>query len=128
MTEICSQCERNKTMTIDHLQCESCYEIEGYVLRISELEQQLKEAKAQSLKNGKFICKQRQQLNLIIPHLEQRHPYKESMFPTTNNEAADLLISKGLTQKEMTAISGTIARIGYEACLFNLEQILEVEK
>ena len=37
---------------------------------ILELEQQLKEAKAQSLKNGKFICKQRQQLKVMLKYAE----------------------------------------------------------
>jgi len=42
--------------------------------------------------------------------------YDSLIFPTTIEEAGKFLTDKGLTDREKSAISGTIARLGWENC------------
>ena len=44
-------------------------------------------------------------------------PYDSLIFPTTIKEAGQFLTAKGLTDREKTAVSGTIARLGWENCV-----------
>ena len=43
-------------------------------------------------------------------------PYDSLIFPTTVKEAGEFLTQKGLTDREKTAVSGAIARLGWENC------------
>jgi len=43
-------------------------------------------------------------------------PYNSLIFPTTIEEAGKFLTEKGLTDKEKSAVSGTIARLGWDNC------------
>ena len=42
--------------------------------------------------------------------------YDSLIFPTTTEEAGKFLTNKGLTDREKSAVSGTIARLGWESC------------
>ena len=42
-------------------------------------------------------------------------PYDSLIFPTTIEEAGKFLTDKGLTDREKAAVSGTIARLGWES-------------
>lgn len=42
--------------------------------------------------------------------------YDSLIFPTTIEEAGTVLTTKGLTDREKSAVSGTIARLGWESC------------
>lgn len=44
-------------------------------------------------------------------------PYCSLVFPTTIEEAGKFLTDKGLADREKTAISGTIARLGWDNCI-----------
>ena len=57
------ECDCDPTDPNNFKQCSQCKDVGFYVEAPEKtLEEQLKEAKAQSLKNGKFICKQRKQI------------------------------------------------------------------
>jgi hypothetical protein len=43
-------------------------------------------------------------------------PYDSLIFPTTIEEAGKFLTEKGLTDREKSAVSGAIARLGWENC------------
>ena len=113
------------------LYCTTCNEICDNICdckdkeRIKELEKQLKEMEEQRDGWAKKAMGLEKQLNELPTQLKKFHPYQESIFPTTTEEAAKLLKLNGLTDNQLTSISGCIARIGYDACLFNLDEVLK---
>lgn len=58
-------------------------------------------------------------------HLSKRHPYQEDIFPTSVKQAGQLLRDKGLTEREITAISGCICRVGYNTAISNIKDLLD---
>ena len=46
--------------------------------------------------------------------------YDSLIFPTTIEEAGKFLTDKGLTDRDKSAVSGTIARLGWENCVKEL--------
>ena len=48
--------------------------------------------------------------------------YSSLIFPTTIEEAGKFLTDKGLTDIEKSAVSGTIARLGWENCAKTMDE------
>ncbi len=61
----------------------------------------------------------------LLAYMNDNHPYREDIFLTTTKEAGDFLRSKGLTDMEITAISGAIARHGYWVAMQNIKHYYE---
>ena len=50
-------------------------------------------------------------------------PYDSLIFPTTIKEAGKFLTDKGLTDREKSAVSGTIARLGWENAVLGMWEL-----
>lgn len=55
------------------------------------------------------------------------NPYAQDIFPTSIEGAGKFLTEKGLTDKEKTAISGCIARLGWENCQRSILEEIDIE-
>ena len=66
-------------------------------------------------------------MSKLLEHLKDRHPYRKSLFTSNENEVARLLKTKGLTDNQITSVSGVMARYGYNACVHNVEEWLTAE-
>lgn len=71
-----------------HKECHK--EIAELCGKIADLEEQLAEAKAQSLKNGKFICKQRNELAHKDKVIEVLARDRERLYLITKNAAINI--------------------------------------
>ena len=65
--------------------------------------------------------------NELRGYLDKMHPYKPDIFPTTTEQAAKRMRDAGLSDNDIGAISGCIARVGYNAALLNIEKFLDNE-
>lgn len=56
-----------------------------------------------------------------IKYLEQNHPYSKDIFPTEISRVKDFIPNN----KQRTAISGCIARVGYDAAIETLKDLIK---
>lgn len=63
--------------------------------------------------------------NKLLAYMARNNPFHEDIFPTETKAVGDFLRAKGLTDMEITAISGCISRHGYNVAIFNIEHYFE---